>query len=590
MHGFFNKLLRINLTNHTCTEEVIQDAVLKTYMGGKGLGTYLLLTKLKPKTDPLSPENLLIFTTGCLTGTKMFGISRYGVYTRSPLTGFYGESYAGGDVAPMMKATGYDAFILEGASDKPVYLDISDKGVNFKPAEHLWGWETYKTEDKVKEEVGVKGSQAIVIGPAGENLVRFACIKNNYWRSAGRCGMGAVMGSKKVKALVFHGSQVCPLADESGMDNFVREFIKRTKNLPAVETYQTMGTPHQVKVMNSAGAFPTRYYATGVHPKWQDLSFDRMKEYMNPHSHGCHRCFLVCGKRTKITQGPYAGLEIEGPEFETIGALGGINELSTLEEVAYLNDLCDRWGIDTMTAGHMAGFAIEAKKRGKIKFDIEYGETEKIANFLKAVTFQEGEGQIFAKGIKPASKELGLEDIAIHVKGMEPALMDPRVLKGMGLAYAVSPRGACHLRSTFYKAELAGWIDRDQIEGKAKFYIEFEDKCSIHDTLVMCRFFRDFLSFQDFADLIKFSTGLSFDEKSIRDFASVIVDLTRHFNLREGLTKSDDTLPKRFFDEPLDEKKSVMKREDFDRMLREYYELRGWDENGIPKYKFVQIE
>ena len=590
MHGFFNRLVRINLSDRTWEEEAIPDKVLETYLGGKGLGTYLLNTRLKPGVDPLSPENLLIFTTGSLTGTKMVGISRYAVFTKSPQTDLYGEAYSGGDVAPVMKSTGYDAIILEGAADSPVFLVISDQGIEFRSAEHLWGKDCYETEDAVKAEVGVKGSQAVVIGPAGENLVSFACIANNYWRHAGRCGMGAVMGSKKLKGIVFYGSKDWELADSAAMDNFVRDFTRRTKGEPAVETYRKDGTTHQVKVMNSAGAFPTRYYNSGVHSRWHQISADYMHEHLDPKSHGCHRCFLVCGKRTKVSEGPYAGLKIEGPEFETIGALGGINDLDTLEEVAYLNDICDRMGIDTMSAGHMAGFAIEAKLRGKIKYDIDYGETEKIANFFRDLSYQKGECKIFAKGIKSASKELGLEDIAIHVKGLEPALMDPRVLKGMGLAYAVSPRGACHLRSTFYKAELAGWIDTEQVEGKTEYYLEFEDKCTVHDTLVMCRFLRDLLSIEDLAQLITITTGLSYNEKIARELASRVVDATRYFNLREGLTREDDTLPKRFFKEALGEEKKVIRKEDFDFMLDRYYSLRGWDEKGIPKRKLALVE
>jgi len=583
MDGFFNSLLRINLSNRTFAKENVADEVLRQHLGGKGLGTYLLLREIKPGVDPLSSENKLMFTCGSATGTKMIGASRYGVYSKSPLTGIYAESYSGGWVAPQMKATGYDAFIFEGTSETPVYVEISDSKIVFHEATHLWGLDTFQAEDKILKEVGQPKAQAVVIGPAGENLVRFACIVNNHWRCAGRCGLGAIMGSKKLKAVVFHGKAKCQLADEKMLDSYVKDLIKVGRENPAVKMYQKYGTPMQVAVMNKAGAFPTQYYARGHYEKWENLSADYLLREFEVKPKACYRCFLACSNLSKVKKGPYKGLLIEGPEYETIGALGGLCCLNNLEEVAYLNDICDRMGIDTITTGHMVSFAIEASKRGKIDINLNYGDVEGIANLIKDICKRKKDGNLLAEGIKVASNELGLEDIAIHVKGLEPALMDPRVLKGMGLAYVVSTRGACHLRCTFYKLELSGEIDPDKIDGKVQSFVDLEDRCTIFDTLILCRFLRDLISWDDLRTIIEATMGLQLDISNLRRLANNITTSARIFNVREGITKNDDVLPERFYREPLGEDKKIFRKEDLDKMLSEYYHLRGWNERGIPQ-------
>ncbi|MCL6561185.1 MAG: aldehyde:ferredoxin oxidoreductase, partial [Firmicutes bacterium] len=250
MKGFYGKLLRVDLGSQTFQEEPVPQEVLKRYLGGKGLGSYLLLKNVAAGIDPLSPENKLIFVAGPATGTRVPGSSRYGVYSKSPLTGGYAESYAGGKVAPKMKAAGYDAMILEGRAKEPVLLEISDRGIKFYPAGDLWGKETYAAEDAALERVGVPGAQAVVIGPAGENLVRLACVENNYWRSAGRGGLGAVMGSKNVKAVVFHGQSLPPVADEAALKQFISDLVRTGKDLPAAKNYKKYGTPMMVSLMN----------------------------------------------------------------------------------------------------------------------------------------------------------------------------------------------------------------------------------------------------------------------------------------------------------------------------------------------------
>ncbi|MHC4253619.1 MAG: aldehyde ferredoxin oxidoreductase C-terminal domain-containing protein, partial [Planctomycetota bacterium] len=285
-------------------------------------------------------------------------------------------------------------------------------------------------------------------------------------------------------------------------------------------------------------------------------------------------CFLKCTKHSRVKSGRHAGLVIDGPEFETIYALGGLNEIEGLEEVAWLNDICDRLGIDTMSAGNIAGFATEAAKRGKLDFEIDYNQPDRIAELFGLIARREGVGEVFAGGIRKASEELGLEDLAVHVKGLEPAGFDPRVLKGMGLSYATSARGACHLRGTFYKAELSGEIDPAAIEGKAKLLIDYEDRAAVFDSLVLCRFYRDFIKWDGLAAIIRATTGLEWSKAEIEFFANDVTQATRAFNAREGLGASSDTLPKRFLKEATAEG-ARLEPEELAAMLAEYNEIRG---------------
>jgi len=576
MDGFHNKVLHIDISQRSFEEEIIEDEVYRELLGGKGLGTHLLLNNTKAGINPFSAENVIIFATGPVTDTKVLGSSRYGVFTKSPLTGIYSESYAGGSVAEPLSRTGYDAVIIKGASAKPVYLEISNKNVEFHDASHIWGKDTYETEDVVRKEVGVKDAGVTVIGPAGENLIRFAVIENNYWRSAGRTGAGAVLGSKKIKAVVFHGDQRRKVARIDLLNELWEETGKKAKTDKGVIAYKQLGTPMLVATANLAGAFPTKYWSMGTFDRWQNISADALLEKCKVRAKSCPRCVLACANLVEIIDGRHKGLTIEGPEYETIYAFGGLCMIDDIREIAYLNDLCDRLGIDTMTAGNLAAFTIEASHRKSIGEKIEYGDVDAIAGLLQKIARKEGIGAILAEGIAYASKEWGLEDLAVHVKGLEPGGYDPRVLKGMGLAYAISDRGACHLRATVYKAELSGMIAPDQIEGKAEVLIDFEDRHTLFDSLIVCRFFRDLYPWEKLSLIIKGTTGMDLDKEQLQRLASSITNKVREFNLREGMTPAADTLPKRFFEDKLEDSGKVLLKSDFDRMASDYYRLRGW--------------
>ena len=583
MKGFFNKILRINLKAKTFKEETIPDSVYETYLGGKGLGTYLLMKENPSGVDPLSPENKLIFCTGPITDTRIYGSCRHGVFTKSPLTGIFSESYSGGKVAEPMSRTGYDAFIFEEACDKPVWIEISEQKAVFHDAKDLWGKDTYFTEDEVLQRTKKKGAGALVIGQAGENLVRYAVIENDYWRSLGRTGVGAVMGSKKMKAIVFHGEKKKQIAYPDRLEQFAKETLDRGKDSPGAQNYRRLGTPQLVALTNSVGAFPSKYWHLGTFEGWEKISAEALLERCQVKPTACLRCFVACGDLSEVKAGRHKGLKIEGPEYETIFAFGGLCMIHEIEEIAYLNDICDRLGMDTISAGSLCAFAIEASEMGRIKEKITWGEVDKIAELLHNIASKKGLGAILAEGIRHAANVWNMEDIAIHVNGLDPAGYDPRVLKGMGLANATSDRGACHLRSTFYKAELAGMIPMDQMEGKAKLFLEFEDRFNIHDSLILCRFYRDiYWDWKYLSTMVEVTTGLKWDEKDLRKISSTIQNETWRFNLREGLTPKQDTLPKRFFDEPLGKDRKTIRREDLRRMLQDYYSLRGWSSEGTP--------
>ncbi len=586
MFGYYNRILTINLSTRIATIEPIADAVLTECFGGKGLATRLLLERNKPGVDPLSPDNHLIFATGSFCGGRLWGGSRYGVYTKSPLTGFYAESYSGGKVPEAIDSAGFDAIILSGKSESPTVLSITPEGVEFHDAGDLWGTDSITAEEQAvarfaPNSEGYRKPGAVSIGPAGENLVKFALIANDKWRCAGRTGAGAVMGAKLVKAIVFQGDRKREYFDPDGVAQYAREFASKNSQLPGVKGYKAMGTTMMVTLMNSVGAFPAKYWSQGSCEHSEKISGERFHKEHDVQPHACAKCFMACGRMATIKKGRHTGLKIEGPEYETIYSFGGLCMVDDMAEIAHLNDLCDRLGMDTITAGNLCGLAIEAKARGRIDFDIEYGNADQIATLVKMMSAREGIGEVLANGIIFASQLWDLEDIAVHVKGLEPAGYDPRTLKGMGLTFGTSPRGACHLRTTFYKPELSGLIPPEQIEKKAEMLIDYEDRLNIFDTLVLCRFYRDMYTWEELETILSRVTGQSSDREELLRVAKNIINMTRVFNLQEGLQVQDDRLPRRLTKEALPSGKSLSEDE-MEYMLQDYYRLRGWSEAGIP--------
>ncbi len=585
MFGFYNRILTIDMSQKSSTIEKVSDDILSECLGGKGLATHLLLDRNPSGVDPLSPENHLIFATGPFCGGRLWGGSRYGVYTKSPLTGFYAESYSGGRVPEAIDSTGFDAIVFIGKAEKPTVVAIEPEGVTFHDAGELWGMDSIKAEEQAvarfaQNKDGYRKPGAVTIGPAGENLVRFALISNDKWRCAGRTGVGAVMGSKHIKSIVFQGDRKREYYDMDGVASYAREFSKVNTDSPGVKAYKAMGTTMMVSLMNTAGAFPAKYWSQGDCEHWEKISGETYHEEHEVKPHACAKCFMACGRMAKIKKGRHKDLVIEGPEYETIYSFGGLCMVDDMAEIAHLNDICDRLGMDTITAGNLCGLAMEAKAQGRLDYDIEYGNVDQIAELLEKISSRQGIGDLLADGIVPVAKAWGVEDLAIHVKGMEPAGYDPRALKGMGLTFATSPRGACHLRTTFYKPELSGMIPPEQIEEKAEMLIDYEDRLNIFDTLVLCRFYRDLYSWEELEKVLHLVTGLDSSTEQLREVAVNIVNMTRQYNIQEGLVPADDRLPKKLTEKALPSGKALS-TEEMEYMLNDYYRLRGWDKKGL---------
>ncbi len=580
--GNFNRLLSIDLTRRS-VEVVRPNAFHHRGLGGKELGVKILLAKNPKGIDPFDPQNLILFLGGPATGTPVWGSCRYGVYSKSPLTGLFGEAYSGGSLATCMAKAGIDGLIIHGASDTPIWLEINPGAVEFHDASGLWGKGTYEAEMAIlawlkEKRAKLKFPAVATIGPAGENLVRFALIENDLWRSAGRTGLGAVMGSKRLKAIAFWGDAPKEVYDPKGLSHFVKEIYTTFKETKTVQTYKTLGTPSMLDTMDALSAFPAFYWSQGKVSFKAAIDAEALHKRMDVKPHACLNCFLSCGRLGRIKEGSYKGLKIEGPEYETIYAFGGLCGIKTIEEIAYLNDLCDRLGIDTITCGNLASFAIEANKRKGLHLDLDYGDTKGIGRFIEEMVFRKGTPGLFSDGIREAAARLELEDLAVHVKGMEPAGYDPRVLKGMALAYATSPRGACHLRSTFYKAELLGLFDPEDPEAMARVFVDWEDRLIIMDSLILCRFYRDLYDWDNLGRIFGYLTGPTPTE--LKAVAKEVADEVRWFNLREGMNPKEDTLPKRFFEEPLPETGALLKEEELRNLILCYYRLRGWTQEG----------
>jgi aldehyde:ferredoxin oxidoreductase len=570
-------LLRIDLTTRTTREETLAPELIRSYIGGKGLGTHLLLEEVGPEVEPLSPQNKLIFVTGPINGTKMFGGNRFGVHFLSPLTNGYGECTCGGNLAPQFARTGYKVVIVEGAAETPVFLEISESGATIHSADGIWGQDAYEAESLLKERVNVPRAQACAIGLAGENLIRFACVNHNKWHQLGRGGPGAVMGAKNLKGLVFHGDKPVEVARPEAFTALVKQLAEASKDNPGVAAYKAKGTVQMVRLLNGVNAFPTQYWRKGHLDDCEPLTAETMIEKFLVKNESCPPCFMQCVKHCRVPDGPLEGLEIDGPEYETIYVFGGLCEIVDFAQVMRMNDICDRFGVDTMTAGNLCALAIEASRRGLIALKLDYGDADGVAAFLEMMCRREGIGDVFADGILRVEKELGLEGVAVHVKGMEPAGYDPRKLKGMALGYTTTSRGACHLRATFYKAELAGFSDPAVVEGKAEMFVDWENRLCIMDALIYCRFYRDLVQWPFITDVVNAALGTDFSIEDLQAIGNRIITESHQFNERRGFGAKEERLPAWITERATEDEAALrVTQGEIETMQQDYYALRGW--------------
>ncbi len=563
------KLVRVDLTRREVKTLEIPKEWEKNYIGGKGIATKLLYEDLPPKTDPFSPQNIIIFGIGPINGIALPGASKLTCVFKSPMTFAYGESQCGGHLAPEFKKAGVDFLYITGRADRPVYLVIEDDEIEIKDASHLWGKDTFETEEILRKDH--KG-EVFSIGQAGENLVRFACVTHRRGRQFGRAGAGAVMGSKNLKAVVVKGSKEVEVAHPVELEEFRRWLINTAKE--RLQSLSKYGTPGIMALTNEAGVLPTRYWTKGSFDGFEDINAEAVLKYVKRHN-ACYGCTVACGIISKSEDA-----EIEGPEYETLYALGSLCENRDLRSIIKAAELCDRYGMDTISTGNVIAFLMACSEKGEVDENVKFGDSDKIIELVEKIAYREGIGDVLAEGTKRAAEILRVSVEPVHVKGLEPAGYDPRGLYGIALGYAVSPRGACHMRSCAYRPNLAGVVDRFSLEGQAALVKDLEDMYCVVDSFVLCRFLClpviGPILWDELTKLYRIVTGSSITVNELKRAGERICNLTRGFNVREGV--KEDKLPSLFFKSPIKihNRWVVIKEEDFKKMLEEYYKLRGW--------------
>jgi aldehyde:ferredoxin oxidoreductase len=595
MKGICGKLLQIDLTSGKTKTTTISDEMVEKYIGGRGLGARLLFDLLPAKTDPLSPENVLIFLTGPLTGSMVTGSSKFVVVTKSPLTQGWCDSYSSGRIAVELKKAGYDGMVIRGRSNHPCYLRIDHTGVEIREADRIWGKNSFETERMIKEIEKNPLAGVSSIGPAGENLCKFACINSDFYRQAGRGGVGAVMGSKRLKAIVVKGNKGMDLHDRKKLIELNRENYQRALRSQVAQARMKYGTPLTLNVTHAGGILPTKNFQFGTWEKALE-KIDSVGVYKSVKSHkACLSCFVHCSLVTEASEGKYKGITLEGPEYETLGMFGSNQLIDDLPAIMQANILCDQLGMDTISAGNVIGFVMECFEKELISPDqtggleIRFGDSEASLTALEMMAMRHGFGDIMAEGVRATAKYIGHESerFAMHVKGMEFPAYEPRGAFGSGLSYAVSPRGACHRRAWPPAKEILGGYPPYTVEGKAAMIKElYDENCALHSLLV-CDMPAKFipLSLDDYSQYLHAASGERASKEDFLKIAERIETLIRMFNNREGFTRKDDTLPYRTLNEPLPDgpaKGQCIGEGNLNKMIDEYYALRGWDTSGIP--------
>lgn len=602
--GYCGKTLRINLTTGDITHQTFDDDTLRKYIGGSGLGAMIVAKETDETTDPLGPENVLCVMSGPFAGTRAPNGGRYQVVTKSPLNGLLGEGNSGGSFSTKLKQSGFDGIILNGASDKPVRIVINDGEVSIEDAQDLWGKDTFEVDEKMVEQYGKKQG-TLCIGVAGENLVKMAAIMNDGKdaRAAARTGMGAVLGSKKVKAITVLGSGKPEVADPEALKATIKKWSKElSERSPGMRKY---GTGEAVEFIEAAGDLPVKNWSDGQLSTCGQISGITMTESgLLKKSYFCSQCTIGCGRIVEIKEGPYACEEQGGPEYETIGILGSNLMVDDLEIIQMGNSLCNRLGMDTISAGGAVAFAMEAYETGVFSkkdlggHEARWGNAEDIKFLLNAIANREGVGDLLAEGTKAAGKKLGgiASEFAVEVKGLEFPAHDPRAGSTMALAYATSTRGACHLNANTHPTALTGGTsghgfyketeyDRfDSGDATVELTRVYQDANAMMDSMTICKFAMETLGgdfMEAYLKLFKDICGWEMSKEEFLESGERIVNLKRAYQVRCGVSRKDDRLPSRMTKRRVNGGAGdhVPKVEP---MLDLYYENRGWDMYGRP--------
>lgn len=601
MYSYSGKILHIDLTTRKTRVQTVDADYLKKYLGGVGLATRLVYDNTPKGCDPLGPDNALCFACSAFAGTTMPVGTKHGVASKSPLTGFIGDSLSGSHFSEALRRAGWDGLVIKGQAPEWTLLFIDDDHVQFLDAADLVGRGTIETQQAVRERLGDENVRVSSIGPAGENLVRYALIDNDG-RQVGRTGNGAVMGSKHLKALAMRGSKPITVADPEGL---LRETLRLTEvsQGPGTQKYRVLGTPANVLNMNKMGVLPTRNFSETVFEHAEAVSGEYLREKYLAKEVACSGCTIACEHWGKVREGPYKGA-IAGVDYEPLFALGPNCGISSLPPIIKAIQICDDLGIDGMSAGVVVSWAMECYERGiltKEDFDgleMHFGNDQAEMVLLEKIARREGIGDLLAEGVKRASEAVGKgsEHFAMHSKGLELPGYDVRGLKTFAMGLAVGTRGACHNRSLVYEADVKGTVDRFKAEpGRGKLAMEAENFAAVLDCLVLCKFLRNCFDdfFAEVSQLYTMTTGIEITPEELAKVGERVWTLKKAFNIREGWTKADDWMPPRVLEDPVPagpSQGSFVSPAELRMMIDDYYQARGWTKEGlIPRSKLVEL-
>ena len=594
MNGYFGKFLNIDLTNGQTSEMPISEADQENYIGGSTMAAKILYDHVKPGMDPLAPDNPIVFNTGPFTGSNVPMVSRAAICGISPGTGLWGEATTGGKFPARLKATGYDGIIITGKAESPVYISIEDGACKICDATHLWGkTDSYATQQKIKAEVGKKASVAC-IGAGGENLITYSNIMNDEGRAAGRCGMGALMGSKNLKALVVSGRQKSQIANPEKLKEIISEARDAIMSNANTQAYRLYGTNFYMDLAMRLGDAPAKYFTKSVFPAAK-VHGPAFRDRYHMSNYACSGCPIGCGRVIKDFTEDIK--QVDGPEYETVGAFGPLCMNFDLDSIVMANHLCNAHGIDTISAGVSIAFAMYLFEKGiltreKAGMDILWGKSDTILELVNLIINQQGIGTLLSKGVKQMAAELGVDpEEAAHVKGLEFPMHDPRAYQGAALSYAVGPRGACHLKGEFYSLDAPGndiglelgitFSDKDDPSQKGALSAKLLQFCELYNSFTLCQFSP--LPAQMIARILTTITGSDFKTMDLLSFGERSLNLKRAINNKLGVTRKDDHIPD-IARKALNEGGTAGIEPDMDLMLKEFYAVSNWDwETGKPK-------
>ena len=604
MYGYMGKILRVDLSGGKIEEKPLNEELARKYIGGSGLAAKIVYDEVGPDVDPLSPDNLLVFATGPLQGTGIPFSGRYAVGTKSPLTGIWGEANSGGWVGPYLKRAGYDAIVFKGKAQNPVYLVVTDKAVEIKDASHLWGKDAYATEQQVKKDLNDPDFRVACIGQGGENLVRFASVMNDMGRAAARSGVGAVMGSKNLKALAVKGKKVVEVANKERLSQLIRG-LKLNKDGPVSIMFARYGTAVMLEMFEPIGDVPFKYWTKGDAGGVETARIIRkvgagsMYRKILTKNYHCYACPVGCGRIVKVTSPSKYACEGHGAEYESTAALGTLCMVDNLPAIAKANDMCNRYGLDTIETGSLIAFAMSCYDKGWVTnkdtdgIELKWGNADAMVTMVERVAKRQGFGDVLADGLVPTAKKIGHDSIKIakHSKGQAFAMHDPRAFPGLAISYGTSERGACHVHGM-------GWAEAAGIgfspfhlggEGVKKYSLErqalnakvSQDIADVADSLIQCKFaLVALIAFGTQTAMLSALTGWEIDDKELIKAGERMFNLKRLFNCRCGVTRKDDIIPEL---DPLPSTANyVPKGDELERALSEYYDFRGWTRDGIP--------